>query len=74
MVLSLIVFAILVTSLAMTWYIGRRQKSVEGSIDSKLAKPIQEHVYIKNPIFASYGIFFVLLLVIVAVVAIMFFK
>jgi len=71
-VLSILVIGILVISLISTWYLARRQKALEGEIDSGLAKPIQKHVYLKNPVFFSYGLFFVLLLVIILFVAMIF--
>jgi hypothetical protein len=73
-VISILIFGILAFSLIATWYVARQQKVIEGDIDTKLAKPIQEHVYIKNPIFFSYGIFFALLLFIVLFIAITFYR
>ncbi len=73
-VISILIIAILAVSLISTWYVARQQKVVEGDIDTKLAKPIQEHVYLKNPIFFSYGLFFALLLFIVLFISITFFR
>jgi hypothetical protein len=73
-VLSILIIAILAVSLVLTWYVARQQKVLEGDIDTKLAKPIQEHVYLKNPVFFSYGIFFALLLFIVLFIAITFYR
>jgi len=71
-VLSIVIFGILAVSLIFTWSVARQQKAVEGDIDTKIAKPIQEHVYMRNPVFWAYGIFFVLLLFIILFVAITF--
>ncbi|WML51850.1 hypothetical protein RCG17_20860 [Neobacillus sp. PS3-12] len=71
-VLSILIFGILAFSLVATWMLARKQKVVDGDIDTKMAKPIQEHVYLKNPIFFSYGLFFVLVLFIILFVAINF--
>ncbi|MDP4086221.1 MAG: hypothetical protein Q8934_16605 [Bacillota bacterium] len=72
--LSIAIIVILAVSLIFTWNLARQQKAVEGGLDTKIAKPIQKHVYIRNPIFFSYGIFLVLLLFIVLFVAITFFR
>jgi hypothetical protein len=71
-IVSILIFAILAFSLISTWYLARQQKTVNGEFDTKLAKPIQEHVYLKNPIFFSYGLFFALVLFIILFVAINF--
>jgi hypothetical protein len=71
-VLSILIVGILAVSLISTWYLARQQKVMDGDIDTKLAKPIQEHVYLKNPVFFSYGLFFALLLFIVLFIAINF--
>jgi hypothetical protein len=71
-VLSIFIFGILAFSLIATWVLARKQKVIDGDIDTKMAKPIQEHVYLKNPIFFSYGLFFALVLFIILFVAINF--
>jgi hypothetical protein len=71
-ILAIVIFAILAVSLLYTLFVGRQQKAVEGEFDTKIAKPVQENVYLKNPIFLSYGIFFALLLFIILFVAITF--
>lgn len=72
-VLSIVIFGILAVSLIYTWSIARQQKTVEGEIDTQIAKPVQEHVYMRNPIFLSYIIFFALVLFIILFVAITFY-
>lgn len=69
-VLSILIIGILAVALISTWYLGRQQKVIDGEIDTKIAKPIQEHVYLKNPVFFSYGLFFALLLFIILFIAI----
>jgi hypothetical protein len=54
--------------------VGRKQKVVEGDFDTKIAKPVQKNIYIRNPIFLAYGIFFALLLFIILFFAITFMK
>jgi hypothetical protein len=71
-VLSILIFGILAFSLIATWLLARKQKTVDGDFDTKMAKPIQEHVYLKNPVFFSYGLFFALILFIILFVAINF--
>jgi hypothetical protein len=70
--LSIVIVGILAVSLIYTWSIARQQRAVEGEIDTKIPKPVQKHVYLSNPIFLSYGIFFALLLFIILFVAITF--
>lgn len=72
--LGVLIFAILAVSFIYTVIVGRKQKVTDGDMDTHISKPIQEHVYIKNPVFLAYGIFFALLLFIVLFVAITFLK
>jgi hypothetical protein len=69
-ILAIAIFGILAVALILTWSAARQQKTVNGEIDSQLPKPIQNRVYIRNPIFLSYGIFFALVLFIILFVAI----
>jgi hypothetical protein len=71
-VLSILIIGILAVSLIATWFLARQQKVIDGDIDTELAKPIQEHVFLKNPIFFSYGLFFALVLFIILFIAINF--
>ncbi|MCQ6279832.1 hypothetical protein [Bacillus sp. EB600] len=71
-VLSILIIGILAVSLIATWYLARQQKVIDGDIDTQLAKPIQEHAFLKNPIFFSYGLFFALVLFIILFIAINF--
>ncbi len=70
--LSIVIVGILAVALIYTWSVGRQQKAVEGEMDTKIPKPVQKHVYLSNPIFLSYGIFFALVLFIVLFIAITF--
>lgn len=72
--LGIAIIVILAVSLIFTWNLARGHKVTTGEIDTKIAKPIQKNVYMRNPIFFSYGIFFVLLLFIVFFVAMTFFR
>lgn len=71
--LSIVIFGILAVSLISTWSLARKQKAVEGEIDTQIPKPVQEHVYMRNPIFLAYIIFFALVLFIILFVAITFY-
>nr|WP_263328192.1 hypothetical protein [Neobacillus sp. Marseille-Q6967] len=70
--LSIVIIGILAVSLLYTMYIAREKKVVEGELDTKIEKPVQKHIYVKNPIFLSYGIFFALVLFIILFVMITF--
>lgn len=72
-VLSIVIFGILAVSLIYTLTVARQQKTVEGDIDTQIAKHVQQHVYIRNPIFLAYIIFFALVLFIILFVAITFY-
>lgn len=71
-ILAIAIFGILAVSLVYTLSVARQQKTVEGELDTKIAKPVQGNVYVRNPIFLAYGIFFALLLFIILFVAITF--
>jgi hypothetical protein len=73
MVIAALIFGILGVSLIYTLVLGRRQKAVQGEFDTQIAQPIQKNVYVKNPIFLSYGIFFALVLFIILFLAISFY-
>lgn len=70
--LSIVIVGVLAVSLVYTLVVARRQKAVEGEIDSTIPKPVQKHIYTSNPIFLSYGIFFALVLFIILFCAITF--
>jgi hypothetical protein len=72
--LSIIIVGVLAVSLVYTLVIARKQKAIEGEIDTNIPKPVQKHAYLSNPIFFSYGIFFVLVLFIILFCAITFFR
>lgn len=72
--LSIAIVGILAVSLIYTLSVARQKKAVEGEIDTSIAKPIQRHIYLSNPIFWAYGIFFTLVLFIILFVTITFFR
>jgi hypothetical protein len=63
--LSIVIVGVLAVSLVYTLVVARKQKAVEGEMDSTIPKPVQKHIYSSNPIFLSYGIFFALVLFII---------
>jgi len=71
-ILAIAIFGILAISLLYTVSVARQQKTVEGEVDTKIPKPVQGNVYVRNPIFLAYGIFFALLLFIILFVAVTF--
>lgn len=71
--LSIVIVGVLAVSLVYTLVIARKQKTAEGDIDSTIPKPVQKHIYLSNPIFVSYGIFFALVLFIILFCVISFF-
>jgi hypothetical protein len=65
--LSVIVLLIAVVGLIYTYSIGRRQK-LQGEYDTEINEKIQEHPYIRNPVFLTY-----IVAVILAFIAIVYF-
>lgn len=53
---------VLVFALRYTWSLAKSQKNVKGDLDSEIPGPVQRHAYINNPIFLTYLIFFLLLI------------
>ncbi|MGJ7923142.1 hypothetical protein [Neobacillus sp. LXY-4] len=57
--------AILALSLIYTMILARGQKALKGELDTKIPHSVQEHAYIRNPVFLTYAIFFVLIILII---------
>ncbi|NKE05461.1 hypothetical protein [Mesobacillus selenatarsenatis] len=45
---------VLVAGLFYTWSFGKGQKRAHGNLDSQAPEAVQEHAYIRNPIFLTY--------------------
>ncbi|WP_251553844.1 hypothetical protein [Neobacillus muris] len=71
--IAIVIAGLLAISLVYSFLSGRQQRTADGNMDSQIAKPIQKHAYISNPIFVSYGIFFALLLFIIFFIATAFY-
>ena len=52
--LLLVGAGVLVASLFYTWSIGKGVKKTSGNLDSKIPGNVQEHAYIRNPVFLTY--------------------
>lgn len=63
-VLLFIAMGILTVALFYTWTLAKSQK-VKENIDTKIPAAVQEHAYLRNPVFLTYGIFFVLVILII---------
>ncbi|WP_153126244.1 hypothetical protein [Peribacillus tepidiphilus] len=61
-ILSLIVVVIIGFSFVYTTIIVKNQKNIKGEFDSQISEKVQEHPYIRNPIFIAYLVFAGLLL------------
>ncbi|RFU69952.1 hypothetical protein D0463_00930 [Bacillus sp. V59.32b] len=53
------VIGIILVSLIYTISAGRTQKAMKGEFDSQLNENVQNHPYLRNPIFLAIGFFFV---------------
>ncbi|WP_066058061.1 hypothetical protein [Robertmurraya korlensis] len=64
-ILLFISMGVLVFSLGYTLAVTRRPKQLKPEADTPLPEKVQSHIYLRNPVFLSYGIFFVLLILII---------
>jgi hypothetical protein len=62
MVLMLISAGVLVLSFLYTLKVARQQKALKNELDTDLPDKVQEHPYTKNPIFLTYLIAAVLVI------------
>lgn len=60
-----VAMAILAISLIYTFMLGRQQKALKSELDTKIPDAIQEHVYMRNPVFLTYALFFALVILII---------
>lgn len=60
-----VAMAILAVSLIYTFMLGRQQKALKSELDSKIPQAVQEHIYMRNPVFLTYAIFFALVILII---------
>ncbi|WP_077211356.1 hypothetical protein [Bacillus dakarensis] len=58
--LTFICIGILVFSLGFTLSAAKGQKEVKGELDASISSNVKRHVYIKNPVFLSYALAFLL--------------
>lgn len=61
-VLSVIAFLILGIGVLYTYRIGQNQKYSKKQYDTQINEKVQAHAYIRNPVFLTYIIMFVLTL------------
>jgi hypothetical protein len=64
-----VALAILALSLIYTMWLARGQKVLKSELDTKIPNFVQEHAYIRNPIFLAYALFFVLLILIIVFIS-----
>ncbi|CAM3805716.1 hypothetical protein GCM10009865_30530 [Aeromicrobium ponti] len=62
MIILLIGAGILVYSLVYTLFVAKERKAVRGDIDTELPDNVQKHAYLRNPVFLTYFIFFLILI------------
>ncbi|RFU63530.1 hypothetical protein D0466_12020 [Peribacillus glennii] len=53
---------IVLVSLVYTLVAGRTQKALKGEYDTQIDEKIQQHPYLRNPVFLSFALFFILVL------------
>lgn len=62
LIILLIGAGILVYSLVYTLFVAKERKAVRGDIDTELPDNVQKHAYLRNPVFLTYFIFFLILI------------
>ncbi|WP_163103364.1 hypothetical protein [Peribacillus alkalitolerans] len=62
-ILAIILSAIGLTGILYTVSLGKSRKALRGEFDTHIDEKVQEHPYMRNPIFLAYILFFGLLLV-----------
>lgn len=60
-----IAMAILAVSLIYTMVLAKSQKALKSELDTKIPHAVQEHAYMKNPVFLTYALFFALVILII---------
>lgn len=58
----ILVIGIVLVSLIYTLIVGRTQKVMKGEFDTQIDEKVQNHPYLRNPIFLAFALFFVLVL------------
>ncbi|MBM7586639.1 hypothetical protein JOC86_003191 [Bacillus pakistanensis] len=61
-ILSFLAIGIAVFAIVYTLMIGRQQKVLKGELDTDIPDQVKEHAFIRNPIFLSFLIASVLIL------------
>lgn len=61
-ILMILVIGIVLVSLVYTLIIGRTQKALKGEYDTQIDEKVQNHPYLRNPVFLAFALFFVLVL------------
>ncbi|MET3698167.1 hypothetical protein SAMN05877753_10823 [Bacillus oleivorans] len=62
MILTIGAVVISIFSLVYTYYAAKQQRVIRGEIDTKIDEDVQDHPYLRNPVFLAYIIFGVLVL------------
>ena len=62
LILTLGAVVISIFSLVYTYYVARQQRALRGEVDTKISDDVQDHPYMRNPIFIAYLIFGTLVL------------
>ena len=68
-ILLVIAMGILALSLVYTWMLAKGQRATKGQVDTKIPSAVQEHPYLRNPVFLAYIFFFLLVITLIIFVA-----
>lgn len=61
-ILMILVIGIVLVSLVYTLTIGKTQKALKGEYDTQIDEKVQNHPYLRNPVFLAFVLFFILVL------------
>ncbi|RUQ30618.1 hypothetical protein ELQ35_07965 [Peribacillus cavernae] len=61
-ILTVLVIGVILVSLIYTVSVGRTQKALKGEYDTQINENVQNHPYLRNPIFLAIAIFFIFVL------------
>lgn len=69
-VLLIISIGLIGFALGYTLIVVKQQRVLKGELDTQIPPEVKRHPYLRNPIFLSYGIFFLIVIIVVILYAI----
>lgn len=69
-ILSFAAVVVSIFSLVYTFYVAKEHQALKGNQDYQIPEKVQKHAYIRNPIFLTFLIFFMLILLYILYMAV----